>query len=123
MTKTQKQKYVPMRMCLVTRVRKPKNELIRIVRTPEDKVVVDIKGKVKGRGANIEKSLEVFEKATQKNMIPRALKMDRKLSIEEIDLLRQQFESAIEEKEFRKGNKPVKIRVRKGKVEKLGGLI
>ena len=46
-----KVKKIPMRSCLVTRERLPKQELIRVVRTPEGNVVVDTTGKVNGRGA------------------------------------------------------------------------
>ncbi len=121
MAKQQKQKYVPMRMCLVTRVRKPKNELIRIVRTADDEVVIDPKGKTKGRGANIERSIDVLEVAINKGLLKKALRLERDLTPEEITELKDTFIRTLEEKDFRKGNKPVKIRVRKGKVEKVEG--
>ena len=57
---------IPMRKCVVTQELFPKQELIRVVRTPENEVVVDITGKKNGHGAYIQKSLETLEKA-QKN--------------------------------------------------------
>lgn len=41
----------PVRTCIVTRVKRPKRELIRIVRTPEGDVRCDPSGRLNGRGA------------------------------------------------------------------------
>lgn len=49
-------KKVPMRMCCGCGEMKPKRELIRIVRTPEGKVMLDLTGKQNGRGAYVCKS-------------------------------------------------------------------
>ena len=46
-------KKVPMRMCSVTRERFPKNELIRVVKTPLDEIKIDLTGKLNGHGAYI----------------------------------------------------------------------
>ena len=48
-----------MRMCSVTRERFPKQELLRVVRTKEDEVKVDLTGKLNGHGAYIKKDLDV----------------------------------------------------------------
>lgn len=114
-----KQKHVPMRTCIVSRVKKPKNDLIRIVKTHDNKVVIDLKGKLKGRGANIDMDIQLFDKAIEKGFLSRALKLESKLKPEEIEILRNEFEKAIEEKNFRKGNKPVKIRVTKADILKI----
>ena len=113
------QKHVPMRTCIVSRVKKPKKELIRIVRTPEDQLMIDLKGKQKGRGASIDMNVELFEKAISKGILQRALKFERKFTDEEISKLREEFVAAIEEKKFRDGNKPVKIRVKKEDMKKI----
>ena len=47
------QKKIPMRQCLGCNEHKPKNELIRILRTPEGGIVLDTTGKRSGRGAYI----------------------------------------------------------------------
>ncbi len=47
----EKVKKIPMRQCLGCNEHKPKRELIRLVRTPEDEVVADMTGKKNGRGA------------------------------------------------------------------------
>ena len=54
-----KNKKIVLRSCVVTKEKLPKNELLRVVRTPEGNVVVDTTGKVNGRGAYVKKDLEV----------------------------------------------------------------
>ena len=46
-------KKIPERKCLGCNEKKPKKQLIRIVRTPEGEVVLDTTGKRSGRGAYI----------------------------------------------------------------------
>lgn len=58
-----------MRSCVITRERLPKNELVRVVRTPDGKVVVDVTGKMNGHGAYLKKDLEVIEKAKNGNAL------------------------------------------------------
>ena len=62
-----------MRKCVVTQERFPKKELIRIVRTPEDTIEIDDKGKRNGHGAYIQKSIETLEKAKKNKALERAL--------------------------------------------------
>ena len=59
----QKQKKVPMRMCLGCGEMKPKRELVRVVKPPEGDVSIDLTGKKSGRGAYICRSAECFRKA------------------------------------------------------------
>jgi hypothetical protein len=66
-------KKIPMRKCVVTQERFPKKELIRIVRTPEDTIEIDVKGKRNGHGAYIQKSIETLEKAKKNKALERAL--------------------------------------------------
>ena len=49
---------IPMRKCVVTQERFPKKELIRIVRTPEQEIVIDTTGKKNGHGAYLRLSQE-----------------------------------------------------------------
>ena len=76
-----KVKKIPMRSCLVTRERLPKQELIRVVRTPEGNVVVDTTGKVNGRGAYLKKDLVVFEKAEKSKILNKQLEVEVPVSI------------------------------------------
>lgn len=60
-------KKIPMRMCIVTRERFPKMELLRIVKT-EDGIIADKTGKVNGHGCYIKRDIDVLNKA-RKNKI------------------------------------------------------
>ena len=73
-----KTKKIPMRSCVVTREKYPKQELIRVVRTPENEVIVDITGKANGRGAYLKKDKEVFEKAKKSKVLNRILEVEIK---------------------------------------------
>ncbi|MGN0666404.1 MAG: RNase P modulator RnpM [Huintestinicola sp.] len=52
-----------MRMCLGCGEMKPKKELIRIVRSPQDDISLDLTGKKSGRGAYICRSAECLKLA------------------------------------------------------------
>lgn len=67
-----KTRKIPMRMCVVTREKLPKQELIRVVRT-ENGVIVDLTGKANGRGAYLKKDKEVFEKAQKTKILDKVL--------------------------------------------------
>ena len=68
-----KMKKIPMRSCVVTREKLPKQELVRIVRTPEGSVIIDLKGKTNGRGAYLKKDIEVINKAQKSKILERTL--------------------------------------------------
>ena len=68
-----KQRKIPMRTCIVTKEKCEKKDLIRIVKTPEGNIVVDLTGKMNGRGAYLKKEKEVFEIAEQKKVLDRVL--------------------------------------------------
>ena len=71
-----KNKKIVLRSCVVTKEKLPKNELLRVVRTPEGNVVVDTTGKVNGRGAYVKKDLEVLEKAKKSRALARHLETE-----------------------------------------------
>lgn len=110
--KKQREKHVPIRMCIVTKERKPKMELMRLVRVG-DEVLIDPKGKKRGRGANISLDMKIFDEAAKKHMIERALKLEKNLTADELSKLREEFEEAVEERKFRKGSKPVVMKIEK----------
>ena len=62
----------PLRMCVGCREMKDKKELIRVVRTTEGTVEIDITGKMNGRGAYL-CSAQCLQKARKKNLLGRAL--------------------------------------------------
>ncbi|MBQ1482256.1 MAG: YlxR family protein [Erysipelotrichaceae bacterium] len=76
-------KKIPMRRCLATNQSFPKKDLLRIVRTPEGEVKVDLTGKLNGKGAYISKSLEALELARKKNALARALETEIKEEVYE----------------------------------------
>ena len=68
-------KKVPLRKCLASGESLPKKELLRIVRTPEGEVKVDITGKLNGKGAYLKKSMEALELCKKKNLLSKALEV------------------------------------------------
>ena len=68
-----KTRKIPLRTCVVTKESLPKQELLRIVRTPEGDIKVDETGKLNGRGAYIKKDLQVLESAQKSNILEKSL--------------------------------------------------
>lgn len=68
-------KKIPMRMCVVTRERLPKNELIRIVKS-ETGVIVDESGRVNGHGVYLKLDESVINEAKKNGALKRALECD-----------------------------------------------
>ena len=68
-----KNRKIPMRSCVVTREKLPKQELLRIVRTTDMSVVIDDTGKINGRGAYIKKDIEVLDRAKKSKVLERQL--------------------------------------------------
>ena len=71
-----KVKKIPMRSCVVTREKCEKRDLIRIVRTPEGEVKIDLNGKMNGRGAYIKKDVTVVDKARKIKVLERHLEVN-----------------------------------------------
>lgn len=67
-----KEKKIPTRMCTGCGEMKPKSELVRVVRSPEGEVSLDLTGRKNGRGAYICKSVGCFDKAVRKKAFERA---------------------------------------------------
>ena len=84
-----KNKKIPMRSCVVSREKLPKQELIRIVKNKENNVFVDVTGKQNGRGIYIKKDLEVLEKAKKSKI------MDKLLETKIEDSIYDELESII----------------------------
>ena len=66
------QKKIPMRQCLGCREMKPKRELVRIVKSPEGEISLDLTGKKSGRGAYVCHSTDCLLKAKKSRAIERA---------------------------------------------------
>ena len=65
----EKIKKIPQRKCLGCMESFPKKELIRVVRTPEGEVCIDLKGKMSGRGAYICRNEACLKKAIKSKRI------------------------------------------------------
>ncbi len=70
-----KQKKIPMRRCCGCNEQKPKKELIRVVRSAEGEITLDLTGKASGRGAYICNSLECLKKARKSRRIDRTFEI------------------------------------------------
>ena len=68
----QQKRRTPMRMCTGCGEMKPKTELVRVVRSPEGEVSVDLTGKKAGRGAYICRSAECLNAARKKKRFEKA---------------------------------------------------
>lgn len=68
-------KKIPMRTCIVTREKLEKKDLLRVVRTPEGKVIVDDTLKSNGRGAYLKKDISVIEKAKTSKILDKHLEV------------------------------------------------
>lgn len=80
---------VPQRKCIVCQKTLSKREMLRIVRTPEGRVELDLTGKKNGRGAYICGDAEAFKKARKMKAFERALKVS--LTAEQYDELDRAF--------------------------------
>jgi len=63
-------KKVPMRMCVVSREKLPKQDLLRIVKF-DDEIKVDPTGKLNGKGCYLKKDREVIERAKSAKVLDR----------------------------------------------------
>ena len=68
------QKKIPMRKCVGCNEMKEKKELIRVLKTPEDEIILDTTGRANGRGAYICNNPECLKKALKNKGLERSLK-------------------------------------------------
>lgn len=87
-----KPKKIPERMCVGCREMKPKNELIRVVRSPDGSVLLDTQGKAPGRGAYVCRDNSVCLKRALKQR-----QIERQLQITLTDEIREALEKAGED--------------------------
>lgn len=69
-------KKIPQRQCIGCGEMKNKKEMIRVIKTPEDIILLDTTGKKNGRGAYLCKSEECFAKAVKSKGLERSLKVN-----------------------------------------------
>ena len=68
----QKQKKIPVRRCVGCNAQRPKRELVRVVRSPEGEISIDLRGKAPGRGAYLCPDPECLKKARKSRALERA---------------------------------------------------
>lgn len=68
-------KKIPMRKCTGCGEMKPKKELVRVVKTVDDDICLDLTGKLNGRGAYVCRNAECLKKAVKTKGIERSLQM------------------------------------------------
>ncbi len=70
MTKT------PARMCMVCKQMQAKNNLIRVVRTPDGQIMVDRSGKLNGRGAYVCNNDQCITKCIKAKLLHKTFRQD-----------------------------------------------
>lgn len=68
------QKKIPLRKCTGCGEMKPKKELVRIVKTPEEEILLDLTGRKNGRGAYICPNAECLKKARKAKRIEKSFR-------------------------------------------------
>jgi predicted RNA-binding protein YlxR (DUF448 family) len=86
-----KKKKLPERRCVGCGETKEKKSLIRVLRTPEGEVVLDVTGKKSGRGAYLCHSLSCFKKARKSK------RLDANLNIEIPEEIYEKLETELTE--------------------------
>ena len=79
----------PERTCIACRKKLCKNELIRIVKTPDGSIVVDKSGCADGRGTYVCKNAECIKKIRKNKLLNRAFKCEVENSV--YDALEEAF--------------------------------
>lgn len=85
-------KKIPLRQCLGCREMKPKKELLRVVRSAEGDISLDLRGKANGRGAYVCPDANCLKKAIKAKALSRAF--DTEIPQEIYDALLAQMEAA-----------------------------
>lgn len=67
-------KKIPLRKCTGCGEMKHKKELIRVIKTPEEEIIIDVTGRKNGRGAYICNSSACLAKAIKTKALERSLK-------------------------------------------------
>lgn len=85
-------KKIPMRQCVGCGEMKGKKEMMRVLKTTEGPIVLDVTGKKNGRGAYLCKQAECLKLARKNKGLERSFKMN--IPDEVYDSLEKEFESS-----------------------------
>ena len=86
------QRKIPMRRCNGCNEMKPKKELVRVVRSPQGEVSLDLTGRKPGRGAYVCHSAECLKKARKNKGLERSFHMS--IPEEIYESLEKEFEDS-----------------------------
>ena len=70
-----KPRKIPQRQCVGCRTMKDKKELVRVVKTPENEIVLDVTGKKSGRGAYVCRQESCLTRAIKQKQLERQLEV------------------------------------------------
>lgn len=85
-------KKIPMRQCVGCGEMKGKKEMMRVLKTTEGPIVLDVTGKMNGRGAYLCKQAECLKLARKNKGLERSFKMS--IPDEVYDSLEKEFETS-----------------------------
>ena len=83
-------KKAPVRQCVGCGEMKNKKDMMRVLKTPEDEIVLDVTGKKNGRGAYLCMQGECLKKARKNKGLERSFKMS--IPNDVYDSLEKEFE-------------------------------
>jgi predicted RNA-binding protein YlxR (DUF448 family) len=95
-------RHVPLRTCIVCHQKRAKQDLIRVVHTPEGAIEIDLTGKRSGRGAYFCRDEMCQQLALDPALLQRVLKC--RVSAEDVAALRMQIEPLLGQPLAIKGN-------------------
>lgn len=87
-------KKVPMRQCVGCAQMREKRDMMRVIKTPEDTIELDMTGRKNGRGAYLCKSKECLEAALKKRGIEKSLHVSIPDTV--VKSLQEAYENAAE---------------------------
>ena len=87
-------KKIPVRQCIGCGEMKNKKDMMRILRTPEEEIILDLTGKKNGRGAYLCKQSECLKLARKNKGLGRSFKMSIQSQV--YDKLEEEFLKANE---------------------------
>ncbi|TLM79498.1 MAG: YlxR family protein [Actinobacteria bacterium] len=89
-----KARKTPERTCVGCGTQAGKRDLVRIVRTPDGHVVLDVTGKANGRGAYLCAKTDCFDAAAKRRRFTAALRVN--LMEDDLERLRRDLEGVLE---------------------------
>ena len=84
-------KKIPLRQCVGCGEMKGKKDMMRVLKTTEEEICLDVTGKKNGRGAYLCRNRECLQKARKTKGLERSFKMS--IPQEVYDALEREFES------------------------------